>query len=49
MRKEFINYIILLTRPSVLCLRTNIKMTDQNAIARGKNFNEVGGLVLTTV
>ena len=47
MRKEFIGYFLCLTRPSVLCLRTNIKVRDQNPVVRGKSFKEVGGLILT--
>ena len=45
MRKEFINYILCLARSSVLCLRTNIKMRDQNLVVRGKNLKRVGELI----
>jgi hypothetical protein len=45
-RIHYLNFLCL-TRPSVLCLRTNIKMRDQNPVVRGKNFKEVGELILT--
>ena len=47
--KNSLIIFLCLTRPSDLCLRTNIKMRDQNLVVHGKKFKWVGALLLTKV
>ena len=49
MRKEFINYIFVFDKTFGLVLTYQHKMRDQNLVVHGKNFKEIGELVLTKV